>query len=153
MLAKTHVAFGILFSLFFIPILTTGNKFLFFFLVILGSLLPDLDTPKSTLGSKVKFFSWFMQKTLGHRGLFHSLLFSIAVHTLIWIFIGKIYRIALFIGYVSHILIDGFTKEGINFLHPIGRLHLIGFVKTGGYIEFVLFLAFIVLIIVKIIVF
>jgi inner membrane protein len=151
MLAKTHIAFGILLALLIVPLVQTGNKIIFFALVVFSSLLPDIDTPHSKLGSKIKPASWLIKETIGHRGLFHSLLFGIALHVLIWFFIGKIYATALIIGYFSHLLIDGFTKEGINFLHPIAELRLRGFVETGSFLEFVIFLSFAALIVIKVI--
>lgn len=39
---------------------------------LLGSLLPDIDTERSMLGSRVKILSRFLAKAFGHRGLTHS---------------------------------------------------------------------------------
>ena len=58
---------------------------------------------------------------------------------IVYYFIGSPYGIALFIGFASHLVIDGFTKQGTSFLHPLARLHLSGFIETGKVGEWVVF--------------
>lgn len=41
--------------------------------VMLGSLLPDIDTPYSCIGKKVKLISYPIYKIFGHRTITHSL--------------------------------------------------------------------------------
>ena len=57
---------------------------------------------------------------------------------MVYLYISRIYGIALFIGYLSHVLIDGFTKKGVNFLNPFLNLRLSGFVETGSFLELVI---------------
>ena len=54
-------------------------------------------------------------------------------------------RMPVFFGYTSHILLDGFTLEGINFIYPIKQLRLQGFVETGKKQERLLFYGIVVL--------
>ncbi|MBW2998580.1 metal-dependent hydrolase, partial [Candidatus Woesearchaeota archaeon] len=44
------------------------------------------------------------------------------------------------IGYGSHILIDMITKQGILFIHPLIKIRISGFVKTGSVIETAIFI-------------
>ena len=88
--------------------------------VILGSLLPDIDHPKSYLGRQLPFISVPIFKLFGHRGFTHSLLsLSIlgvatakywAVNPLLW---G-----GLLLGYFSHILADMCTPSGVPLFYP-----------------------------------
>jgi len=132
---KTHLAFGFLSGLFALNHLRIGNKLLFFIFVLFGSLLPDVDHPESKLGRKVKIIGLIFR----HRGIFHSIWAGAFLSAVLWFFVNKSCAIGLFIGYFSHLLIDGFTIQGINFLHPIGNLHLKGFIETGTVGEWVLF--------------
>ena len=104
----------------------------------LGSLAPDLDSPKSYLGRRFWPVSWTVTSLLGHRGFTHSLLAGLLV------FLGLVvagqylpgwfaYFMALGIGYASHILADWFTTEGVPLFWPHRKkfrspLHF----RTGG---------------------
>jgi inner membrane protein len=149
MLAKTHLAFGFLTGLFFMELIPTGNIFLFFGLVLLGSLLPDVDAKDSFI---VKKFPWILKPIsifTSHRGIFHSLLGAVVIPGFIFYFISRIYGFALFLGYTSHLFADGFTKKGVNFLHPISKLHLSGFIETGKLAEYLILIGMIVLILLR----
>jgi inner membrane protein len=137
MLARTHAAFGFLSALVMQSFLTVKEPIVFFILVMLGALLPDIDQPNSKLSNKVKPIAKVISKVSKHRGIFHSLFFALLLPGLVYYFVGSSYGIALFIGYLSHLIIDGFTKEGINFLQPFGKLHLSGFIGTGTFGELV----------------
>ena len=149
MLARTHIAFGFLLGLFLLPYLDISNKIIFFVLVLLGSLIVDIDHPKSKLGRRLGFISKLFKFLFGHRGLFHSIFFTLIVSYLFYYF-NKEYGIALFIGCVSHLVADSFTKQGINFLHPIANFRLSGFVKTGSFLETILFILMLIIIVIKI---
>lgn len=140
MLWKTHLAFGFFSGLFMLPFVSTGNVYVYFVLVLFGAVLPDVDSPNSKIGSKIKIIG----RIFKHRGVFHSLIAGFLISWVLWYFVGHNYGIALFIGYASHLFIDGFTKLGINFLHPISRLHLSGFIETGKFGEFVVFVLILV---------
>jgi deoxyribonuclease-1 len=85
-----------------------------------GSLLPDLDTPRSLLGRLLYFIAAPLEKAVGHRGLTHSLL-CIPLYLLLclplWLH-HPIWAYALFGGVVSHLFIDTFTKQGIKAFWP-----------------------------------
>jgi len=149
MLGRTHLAFGFLTALIMKNIVPTGNIFIFFSMVLLGSLLPDIDSPKSKIVNK---FPWLLKPVSAvtkHRGVFHSLILAIPISALVFYFISKPYGIALFIGYFSHLLIDGLTQEGVNFLHPFSKLHLSGFIETGKLVEHIILIGIVVAILLK----
>jgi len=138
---KTHVAAGFLFGIFSIQYLTPVNQILFMSLVLIGAILPDIDHPKSKLGSKFKIVSLFFE----HRGFFHSL-FVLPVIALVLFLTTKTnyYSLPLIIGYLSHLLTDAMTKEGIMLFHPISKARINGFITTGGFFEYILFFAIII---------
>jgi len=140
MLAKTHVAFGILAGLVALKYATVSNQLLFIALVIIGVFLPDLDHPESTINNTLKvtkvipfFFS--------HRGFFHSIFAAGLVFIGLWYWLGFIYGFGLFVGYLSHLLSDALTVSGVNFLHPLAKFRLRGPVQTGTFLETLIFFA------------
>ena len=93
--------------------------------------MPDIDTPKSKIGSKFGIISKVIKALFGHRGVVHTIWGMIVICGLFWLFISRNYGAALFLGFFSHLVIDGFTKKGINFLHPVSKAKLSGFIETG----------------------
>lgn len=99
----------------------------------IGGLTPDIDQPTADLWNRLpagsvigRIFSPFLG---GHRWISHSLigvgLFAIVSRFLLNL-IGHILLVdthivwlAFMIGFVSHLVIDMFTKEGIAWLFPI----------------------------------
>ena len=142
---KTHLAFGLFIGLLYLTYAEVQNKFLFILFVMLGSGLPDIDNASSKLGSKIWPLSKLIEIFLGHRGIFHSIWLIILIPGIVYLYLSKIYGIALFIGYFSHVLMDGFTKKGVNFLNPFLQLRLNGFIETGSFLEAVILVAVAVL--------
>ena len=136
---KTHLAFGLFMGLLYLNYAGVQNRFLFVLFVMLGSALPDIDTASSKLGSKIWPLSKLIEIFLGHRGIFHSIWLIILIPGIAYIYFSGIYGIALFIGYFSHVLMDGFTKKGVNFLNPFLELRLSGFIETGSLLEKIIF--------------
>lgn len=134
---RTHLAFALLIGLLTVNLFSL-NKYLFVSIVVIAGIIPDIDHPKSRLGRKIKFLSWSIKFLFGHRRLFHSIVFAGVVSVFLWFFFDN-WWIPFFIGYISHLAIDGFTKEGINFIYPFKQLYLSGFVKTGSFLENLLF--------------
>jgi len=150
MLWHTHLAFGFLAGLFSLQFVGHGNIYAFFAFVLLGALLPDIDTPSSKVGSKLGIFSKAIETVFGHRGIVHTIWGMLVLCGLFWLFISKAYGIALFTGFLSHLVIDGFTKNGINFLYPVAKLHLSGFIETGTTSELIFFVIVIALIVIMV---
>lgn len=140
MLFKTHLAFGLLVGLIILPYANPSSKFMFLFVVIAASIMPDIDQPNSKISNQIPILPKLLSIFVKHRGIFHSIFFAILLSGLFWYFINHSYGVAFIVGYMSHLLIDGFTKSGINFLHPFGKLHLSGFIETGTTAEWIIFL-------------
>jgi len=145
---KTHVAFGFLAGIVALPYLHISNQILFISLVMLGALLPDIDHPKSKIGSKFKVIGFLFE----HRGFFHSFFVIPLAALIIYYFTHSYtYILPLCIGYISHLISDAVTKEGIMPFHPLTRLRLRGFIRTGGALEHIFLFAVVILSVYKII--
>lgn len=118
----------------------------------LGSLLPDIDAWNSTISRRARIISIpvkvlqiltkiFHIEGFEHRGIMHTLLFPI-------IFGiagcctggGRLLFIALALGYLSHLLLDGFTPTGIPLMAPVLKIRVrflprILCIKTGSLLE------------------
>lgn len=85
-----------------------------------GSLLPDIDHPKSFLGSRMKIVSKPAYKLFGHRTITHSLFFIGALTY--WLYRSEMPFAALGLcsGMLSHIILDLLClNSGVAFLYPI----------------------------------
>ena len=141
MLYYTHLAFGFLLGLLGIKYFGVQNQILFIILVLFAALLPDIDSPNSKLGSKVKIISLFFK----HRGILHSLLILPVISFILFYFNFSRFSLPILIGYLSHLIGDSITKEGIMLFSPFSKFRIKGFIKTGGIIEHIIFLVLIVL--------
>ena len=122
MTAPTHIAFGLLTAAGAFALggdslpgdLPIGGC------VMLGSLLPDIDTPNSAIGRAVPFVSGPIERRWGHRTVTHSLLAlsALAVLTLPLFFYRRTWFGALLIGYGSHLAADCATKSGVPLFYP-----------------------------------
>lgn len=156
MLAKTHIAFGILFALPLYFGFGNGNL-VFLGSAIFGSLLPDIDHPMSfvsTLHPSIQFLSRHISEELGHRTFFHSLfaaiIFLLAATILALYFKGSLlYPLFFFAGYISHLAADSLNRTGIQWLMPFRERKVKWVIRTGSQREnvvFVLILFFLVFI-------
>lgn len=139
MMFRTHVALGILIGLLVLPALPEANPFLFLFLAAFGAGLPDIDHPGSVMGRKVKIIGWIFD----HRGFFHSF-FAVVLFGFLGfaIFKNELMGFALALGYLSHLIGDALTHEGIAPFNPIIKWRISGFFSTGHLIEHLLFIVF-----------
>jgi len=139
MLFRTHFVFALFIGLVSFSYFNL-NPYLFVFLVVLCASLIDIDEPKSKIGSRLWILSFPLKFLFGHRKLMHSLF--------VWGLIGFIlslftdYWIPCLIGFFSHLFLDGLTKGGIN-IYPF-NFRVNGFLRTGGIIEFGLFVLLVV---------
>jgi len=137
MIFRTHIAFAFLTGFFFyFSYKLIDNWILFFLFLFFGAGFPDIDHGKSRFGKNYlsRIFGLFSK----HRGIFHSIFFGAVVAYLFFLFDGNAGFGFLF-GFASHVVLDSFTKQGINFFYPFGKFTLRGFVKTGGILETALF--------------
>ncbi|MDY6026220.1 metal-dependent hydrolase [Bergeyella zoohelcum] len=128
MTAPNHIAGGIVFTGIFTSLWNVNIFSNPYYLgaTILFSLLPDIDTPKSIIGKPIYPLSRWIYRKYGHRTITHSLLFTVILTLITYIFqrlnvIPPNYTIIVFFAYFGHILLDMFTISGVPLLYPFWR--------------------------------
>lgn len=145
MMYRTHIAFSVLVGLLSLEFFDITNPFLYFFIVIMSSMIADIDIPQSKIGRKAGVVSWLIEKLFGHRGVLHSLYPVVVIYILFfWVFEWHLIGLGVIVGYLSHIFIDLFNKEGIVLLPPFRWSRVRGFITSGGIVDYVLFILLIV---------
>ena len=139
----THLLFGLFLGILFLGYF--DNSLLFLSVVIVSSLLPDIDTLHSFVGKRLPPLSFVIYLLFGHRRFFHSLICLGVVAFLISFFHSTL-ALGFLIGYSSHLFLDALTPEGIWPLFPF-HFKIKGFIRTGSFFEhiFFVFLVFLVL--------
>jgi len=144
MLFRTHVLFAIAIFLIAVPFIEPIWGIPFLILISIGSKIPDIDTPNSNIGKKIRPISNLINVIFKHRGFFHSLIFIIIVGIIL--FLTKIPQpltIALLLGYLSHLLLDLFSDKKHGIFWPF-QIKFKGPIKTASISESVLFVALII---------
>ncbi len=155
MLGRSHVMFGLTAAVVLdgvvhisgpplatatpVPLELIINKVIFFSMVALGALLPDIDNAQSTIGHKFGWISKEIQHIAGHRTIFHSLLglllgslLAIGVEQLVILLLAQrgfifpaqfvekshLVLVAVLVGCILHIAADGLTEGGVPLLWP-----------------------------------
>jgi inner membrane protein len=159
MTARTHDMFAtatlVTLGVYFPPqILTLATFFACLIGCIVGSLVPDMDQATNRLWDLFpggdytgKFFKKLF---LGHRSLSHSLLGLYLFYVLLNLILPKIFnpqfidpqivQYSLMIGFISHLIADGFTTEGLPLFFPL-KIKLgippisVLRIKTGSWVE------------------
>jgi inner membrane protein len=96
----------------------------------IGAALPDIDHPGSLIGRRIKPLSVLLFELFGHRGLIHTVWAAIIFSSFLSILtaasvtysgfsellsINSIHIFTyLFLGFVSHLILDSFTPSGIR---------------------------------------
>lgn len=149
---KTHINFGILFAILFMNYLYYNKYYALTFIAIsaIVSLIPDMDHNKSFISNKISplifilvfimirynmynlciLIIWIIiTKFSKHRTFSHSIL-----GTLIFCipFYNTVFLYPVFIGYVSHLIADMFTINGIPLLYPFNNKKISIFKITVG---------------------
>jgi len=138
MLGKTHLVGGLIAGALIVPYVTTSSSELFIACAGLGALLPDIDSPNSLFGRKIKPISYLIQSTMGHRGIFHSLFIAAVLFIALQILLPN-YALAITIGYLSHLLLDMLTPSGVPLFWPLSFNISLPVVKTGSLVEKIIF--------------
>ncbi len=144
MMFKTHFALGFLIGLLSLNFINTSHRLIFVFLIALFSSLPDIDHPKSKIGRKFFFISWPIHLIFKHRGFFHSIFPAVILFLVLYHYNLNFLAFAVSIGYISHLIGDAVTKEGIALLHPLSKFRIRGPVETGAILEGIFFISFMV---------
>ena len=135
MLAPTHSAFGIFLTLVILAFFGVqwGLHWTIILFAVLGSIIPDIDHPRSVIGKIFYPVSCFLEDKFGHRTITHSiigwiiatLIFSIIIiipslvighwklDILPWRWIA-----AFSISYFSHLILDMFNRRGAQMFWP-----------------------------------
>ena len=105
-------------------------------IVVLGSLLPDIDHPRSWVGQRTRPVSTAIASVLGHRGVTHS---AIAVVALTALLLHAGYArgavAALTVGYLSHLAADMLTPRGLRLAWPFPGTWSLPLCRTGSVAE------------------
>jgi len=129
MMAPTHLAFGVLLgtSSFALCGRSLHQDWPALGCTLLGSLLPDIDSPKSALGRLLPFVSVPLEQRFGHRTLTHSLLALAGLGLLLLplAFLRPGAYCALLLGYLSHLLADCATQSGVPLFYPSPTVYVL----------------------------
>jgi membrane-bound metal-dependent hydrolase YbcI (DUF457 family) len=136
MFSRTHLVIAVFFTLLLFQ--NSPNFFLFLFVSIVATLIPDVDSKNSKIGRRkpARIINFFMK----HRGIVHSFLFLAFLSLMIFIFWKEI-LLPFVLGYSLHLISDSFTLQGTRLFYPF-KLRVKGIIKTGGIVEFFIFTAF-----------
>lgn len=123
MLYNTHIAVTYAVTLPFL--VSTGSLSVGNIIAVgIGSVLPDIDHPKSFIGNRTRGLSDSVGTIFGHRGLAHSLagviFFLFAIRFLLTSFqLPLVWADWLIVGYMAHLIEDSFSKAGVAWLQPV----------------------------------
>lgn len=131
MLFRTHALFGIL-VWFLLDLFIEMPLFVLGF-ALFGSIFVDIDSRRSNIGRKLWFLSWIFK----HRGIMHSLFGCLVLSLIVGAF-NLWAGFGFFVGYVSHLVMDCFTKMGVRLFWPLSS-RVRGFVRSGSWVEDVIF--------------
>ena len=105
-------------------------------LALAGSLLPDVDHPKSWVGQRLRPLSRVVAGLFGHRGITHS---ALAVAACVW---GLLHGGAprwivapLAVGALSHLAADLLTPAGLRLAWPMRRTWALPLCRSGSAME------------------
>lgn len=127
MTGRSHLLFGIGTGV--VAVMSTpALSVLHLPLIGVASLLPDVDSPTSMLGKKVKLLG----KIFTHRGFLHTPLFL----ALFFLITNPGIRWSCVIGIASHLFLDMFNRGGIMLLYPFGNKKFrLASLKCGAWAE------------------
>lgn len=110
---------------------------LFICTCLIGSIFPDIDSPKSNFGQLTAPLSTVIGKIgkakgktgKNHRGIFHDIGIYIILGLLSYSYFPAI--IGFFVGAISHLILDAFNPMGVPVLFGVKHLHF-GKVYSGS---------------------
>ncbi|MBU1270289.1 MAG: metal-dependent hydrolase [Nanoarchaeota archaeon] len=128
MFKKIHIIIGLFIVLYFLP--AVNNKLVFFPVVLIASLIPDLD---AVLAPKRDFRILRPLKNQTYKDFMHSYTVCIFLAILIAVFI-PVLALPFFIGYSAHLFFDSLTVVGIVPFWPL-KSRVSGFLVLGSKTE------------------
>ncbi len=140
MMFRTHIVLSLLFALFIFPLFSI-NKGLYLLIFLFAALLPDIDNASSFIGKRVKIIGWVFR----HRGIFHSFFMLLVLSSAVYIIFNSTgYAVVFALGYLSHLLADTLTREGVRPLFPLS-LRVRGPLRSNSLTEKAIFIICLVL--------
>ncbi|MEM4647953.1 MAG: metal-dependent hydrolase [Candidatus Pacearchaeota archaeon] len=148
MMYKTHIVFALFFYLILCLIFNFPKNFYILLIIAFSSLIPDIDSTSSFINKKIKFGK-IIAITSKHRGFWHSI-FGLLIFFIISLILSKIIIIMHFplyvsIGYITHLIADSLTINGIKPLWKFSNFHIKGKIKTASLFEYILFIFLLIL--------
>ncbi len=139
MFFRTHLIIALFFILIFFEYIE--NPIVFLPVIFLATIIPDIDSRFSRIGHHKIFriFNFFVK----HRGITHSFTF-LAIVSLLFLLSFKEILLPFVLAYSLHLFLDALTLTGIMPLYPL-KFRIKGKIKTGGIIETVLFVCFVLI--------
>ncbi len=137
MLFQGHLLLGLVYYLLFFDNFSPNNQFLFFFFVLLGSLLPDIDEENSKINQWSGFIGKIVGRIFPHRGFLHSIFFFTILFFVLKHFLGATYGYGLLLGYLAHLTGDCISLAGVRIFYPF-RFKIKGPLRVGSKFETVL---------------
>ncbi len=117
--------------------LTLGQTVIMVAVSGLGGLIPDIDHENSIITKKTGLAGWTISRRFEHRGVLHTPIVYIIINSILGMLFKNINASLLitdmFMGEISHLVLDSFNKIGIMWLWPISkkRFHILS-VHSGG---------------------
>jgi len=128
MFKKIHLLIGFFAAIFFLP--DVNNKLVFFPVVMIASLIPDLD---SIIARKKDYKILKPLKSKSYKDFMHSYTLCIILSALL-AFFYPILALPFFIGYSFHLFFDSLTVPGTTPFWPL-KIKSKGFIVPGGKTE------------------
>lgn len=139
MLMKTHLAIAAAAALLLIG--AVNNKIAFFMVVMVVTLIPDIDISNSYLGKKWYFRP--LQFFVKHRGIIHSLTLCVVLAFIISLILPSL-ALPFYVGYGVHLFLDSLTVEGVRPFWPL-KGQIGGKIRVGGRVEDTIFVVFLII--------
>jgi len=133
MLFRTHILFSL--AVYFVVAHFIEMPFFVLVFVLLAAAFVDIDAHGSIFGNRWYFrpLQWLTR----HRGIVHSLIFALLL-SLVIASVSQWAGFGFFVGYISHLFLDCWTKSGVKLLWPLGW-KIKGPLKSGSWAEDVIF--------------
>jgi len=128
MFKRIHLLIGFFAAIFFLP--NVNNKLVFFPVVMIASLIPDID---SLIAPKKDYKILRQFKSKSYKDFMHSYTLCIILSALL-AFFYPILALPFFIGYSFHLFFDSLTVPGTTPFWPL-KIKSKGFIVPGGKTE------------------
>lgn len=128
MFKRIHLLIGFFVAIFFLP--DVNNKLVFFPVVIIASLIPDIG---SLIVPKKDYKILRSLKSQSHKDFMHSYTLCIILSALL-AFFYPLLALPFFIGYSFHLFFDSLTVVGTIPFWPL-KIRSKGFIVPGGKTE------------------